>query len=275
MRGAVRASTRWHWWSVTSQRSMTRSPTLVETRQRLAELAQRAAGLDPDRLHRSAPVPGHRARPLRSTDGEVDHASRISTLIRLLPLPFDSVFMTSNRPTSPVERTCVPPSACLSRPTMSTTRISVHRLGDQVDLGADQVLVHRPPSVAGGTTPRSAGRPRSRRSPAPRRWPEALGQRVELEVHASRQRLHVPARHRHASTRSRSRRTARAARCGCASADAGAPSRRTPCTVVADRGQRVEPVEGVPHDVALLAHVDDRRGRPACPVSWGWPPPVG
>ena len=43
-------------------------------------------------------------------------ASTTSMRMRLLPLPFDSVFTTRMRPTSPVERTWVPPSACLSRP---------------------------------------------------------------------------------------------------------------------------------------------------------------
>ena len=43
----------------------------------------------------------------------------------MFALPLDSVLTTRMPPTSPVEATCVPPSACLSRPTMSTTRISV------------------------------------------------------------------------------------------------------------------------------------------------------
>ena len=34
-------------------------------------------------------------------------------------------------------------------------------------------------------------------------------------------------------------------------------------------------VEGVPDQVALLAHLRRRRARPGVPVSWGWPPPVG
>ena len=82
-----------------------------------------------------------RARAAGARSRVERQASTTSSRMRLLPLPFDSVFTTRMRPTSSVVRTWVPPSACLSRPTMSTTRISVHRLGDQVDLGADEVLV--------------------------------------------------------------------------------------------------------------------------------------
>ena len=42
--------------------------------------------------------------------------------IRLFARPLDSVLVTVTRPTSAVVATCVPPSACLSSPTMSMTR---------------------------------------------------------------------------------------------------------------------------------------------------------
>src|SRR5580658_4625288 len=57
-----------------------------------------------------------------------------SRRILLLPLPFDSVFRTLMWPTSAVLRTWVPPSACLSRPTMSTTRISLTESGIKLTL---------------------------------------------------------------------------------------------------------------------------------------------
>jgi hypothetical protein len=48
----------------------------------------------------------------------------ISNLTRSLPLPLFSSLVTRMRPTSPVDLTWVPSSACLSKPTMSTTRTS-------------------------------------------------------------------------------------------------------------------------------------------------------
>ena len=51
-----------------------------------------------------------------------------------MALPFDSVLTTSKRPTSPVEGRWVPPSACLSSPTMSTTRISFTNSGMRLTL---------------------------------------------------------------------------------------------------------------------------------------------
>ena len=49
--------------------------------------------------------------------------------MRLFALPFDSVLTTRTRPTSAVERTWVPPSACLSMPSMSMIRIGSTEAG--------------------------------------------------------------------------------------------------------------------------------------------------
>ena len=46
-------------------------------------------------------------------------------------------------PTSRVLATWVPPSACVSRPSISTIRIRLHPLGHQVDLGADEVGIRK------------------------------------------------------------------------------------------------------------------------------------
>src|SRR5579863_3455226 len=64
----------------------------------------------------------------------VRHQSRTSRRMRLFAFPFDSVFTTRMRPTSSVRRTWVPPSACLSRPTMSITRSSVTDGGTRLTL---------------------------------------------------------------------------------------------------------------------------------------------
>src|SRR4051812_2180505 len=68
----------------------------------------------------------------------------------------------------------------------------LHRLGDHVDLRADQVLV-----LDGGLARQEHDLDRSTSrellvDASLDRLGEALGERVELEVHASRQRLHVP-----------------------------------------------------------------------------------
>ena len=78
-----------------------------------------------------------------------------------LVAPFDSVPVTRTRPTSAVLITWVPPSACLSRPTMLMTRSRVYLAGDQVGGRADQRRVR-----VGGSRPRNSRRCRGRlRSP--------------------------------------------------------------------------------------------------------------
>ena len=106
----------------------------------------------------------------------------------------------SSRPRSGRSRrcacTCVPPSACLSRPTMSTTRISV------TDSGIRLTLVRmRSASSSGGVAreERSISIGRSAAISGVHELldacREAFGQRVELEVHARFERLHVAAGH--------------------------------------------------------------------------------
>ena len=122
---------------------------------------------------------------------------RTSMRMRLLPLPFDSVFTTLMRPTSAVEAHVGATVGLLVQADDVDDADLGHRLGDQVHLRADEVLVrHRDGAGQEGDLDRSVGRqlrvdqlldPRS----------EALRQRVELEVHPGRQRLHVPAGDRH------------------------------------------------------------------------------
>ena len=71
---------------------------------------------------------------------------------------------------------------------MSMTRISVTELGDQVHLGADEVLVGRPPPTGPGTRPRSAGRLIDLGVDELGRLRAAnpSGQGIELEVHPAR-----------------------------------------------------------------------------------------
>ena len=52
----------------------------------------------------------------------------------MLPFPLDSVLTTRTRPISAVLWTWVPPSACLSSPTMSTTRTSGTLSGTRLTL---------------------------------------------------------------------------------------------------------------------------------------------
>ena len=112
----------------------------------------------------------------------------------MLPLPLLSVLTTRIRPTSSVRRTCVPPSACLSSPTMSTTRISGHRLGDEAHLGADQVLVPERRRREAGRPPRTGrAAASSALTSSSMRGPKPSGQRIELEVHPCRQWFHVAA----------------------------------------------------------------------------------
>ena len=82
---------------------------------------------------------------------------------------------------------------------MSTTRISATDSGIEVDLGADEVVVLER-RVRGAGTSTSIGRSAasSALTSSSTRGAEALGQRIELEVHAGRQRLHVAAGDRHA-----------------------------------------------------------------------------
>ena len=86
-------------------------------------------------------VPADRGRGGRCWAARPSVAASSRIRIRLFALPFDSVFTTRTRPTSAVDRTCVPPSACLSIPTMSITRIGSTDVGDQRHLRADQVRV--------------------------------------------------------------------------------------------------------------------------------------
>ena len=107
---------------------------------------------------------------------------------------------------------------------------------------------------------------------------EALGQGVELEVHPSRQRLHVPAGDRvpH-SFQITPHRTWSAV---CVRIRAW---RRSQSIVAVNGDADRRPIvtrQRVPHApvaVAGLADVDDRASPPShvsTPVSWGWPPPV-
>ena len=73
----------------------------------------------------------------------------------------------------------------------------VHGLGDQADLGADQVLASTAPRRQERHLHRAVGRQLGVDQLLDP-WPEPLGQRVELEVHAGRRRLHVPPGDRHA-----------------------------------------------------------------------------
>ena len=181
-----------------------------------------------------------------------------SSRIRLLPLPFDSVLTTRMRPTSPVDRTWVPPSACLSRPDDVDDADLRHRLRDHVDLGADEVLVldgdragqerHLDGPVGGELGVDQLLDPR----------PEPLGQRVELEVHPGRQRLHVPAGDRHPPLVPDHAAEDVQRRVGAHEGVAAIPVDRA-VHVVADRRQRVVAADGVPDVVALLAHVVDRQ----------------
>ena len=61
--------------------------------------------------------------------------------MRLLPLPFDSVFVTSKRPISEVVRTCVPIGLLVEADDVDDTDL-LDRLGDQRDLRPNEVLVH-------------------------------------------------------------------------------------------------------------------------------------
>ena len=74
----------------------------------------------------------------------------------------------------------------------------VDALGDEADLGADEILV---PERLVPCDPRHLDRSRRSQLDVDQlldQWTEPLGQGVELEVHPGRQRLHVPARDRHA-----------------------------------------------------------------------------
>ena len=106
--------------------------------------------------------------------------------IRLLPLPFDSVFTTRTRPTSSVAWHVGAAVGLLVEPDDVDDADLLHRLGDHVDLRADQVFVfdrrlprqERHLDRAGGSELVVDQFFDAR--------PEAFGQRVELEVHARR-----------------------------------------------------------------------------------------
>ena len=98
-------------------------------------------------------------------------------------------------PTSRVLATCVPPSAWRSSPTISIVRIVLDPLGEQVDLGPDQV---RDGERLGPWQDRHPDVARGRQLGVDRRLDgvdEVARHPLELEVHATRSRLHVAAGH--------------------------------------------------------------------------------
>ena len=108
----------------------------------------------------------------------------------------------------------------------------------------------------------------------PRPSGRTLGQRVELEVHAGRQRLHVPAGHRHPplvpdhAAQHVQRGVGAHQRVAAVPVDLAVHG-------VADAGQRPVAAEGVPHEIATSLRTSVTGSPASVPVSWGWPPPVG
>ena len=135
-----------------------------------------------------------------------------------------------------------------------------HRIGDHRHLRTDQVFVHH--------CGRAGQEPDFDRSICGElgvhqifdAWPEALGQRVELEVHSSRQRLHVAAGDRHSPlvpdhSAQHVQRTV--------GTHQPMPAHPLDLTMhhLADGepvGRRCRGIERMPHQVALLADVDHR-----------------
>ena len=113
--------------------------------------------------------------------------------MRLLPLPFDSVFTTRKRPISSVRVDVGAAVGLLVEPDDVDDADLLHRLGDHVDLRADEVLVlDRGLARQERHLDRTGGGDLVVDQLLDAR-PEAFGQRVELEVHPRRQRLHVAA----------------------------------------------------------------------------------
>ena len=117
---------------------------------------------------------------------------------RRKPLPLFSTLTTSIRPICAVEATWVPPSACVSSPTMSTMRTSLTLGRHQVGRGPDDVgdreglVARQHPHVdtpVGGDL-RVAG--------LLDRVLEALWHLRQVEVHPRLERLHVAAGHQRA-----------------------------------------------------------------------------
>ena len=77
---------------------------------------------------------------------------------------------------------------------MSTTRTSATESGNEIDLGADQVGIEDSLGPGHEADLDRAGRGQLLVDERLDRYPEPLGQRVELEVHPGRQRLHVARR---------------------------------------------------------------------------------
>ena len=171
------------------------------------------------------------------------------------------------------ERTWVPPSACLSSPTMSTTRISV------TDSGMRFTFVRIRSSSA---TASSAGRNDDLDRPVGRQlgvhelldpWRRSPGQRVELEVHPGRQRLHVPAGDRRAPL---------VPDHAAQHVQGGVGAHQRVAAVPVDLAVDGRPRGGgspssVCHTPVTLLADSTTGARPpsSVPVSWGWPPPVG
>src|SRR5262249_51321059 len=80
-----------------------------------------------------SPIP-RQLRLLLTAGGTVVYPLFLRVRVRLLARPFDSVLTARAVPTSSVVRTCVPPSACLSRPSMSITRIGSTSAGIRLAL---------------------------------------------------------------------------------------------------------------------------------------------
>ena len=173
-------------------------------------------------------------------------------------------------PTSAVESTWVPPSACRSRPTMSMTRSGSISCGIRLADGADQRrvgcrrrarqevdhdLVRLRDLVVDPSLDRGAEVGRHRRGTGSRAGPSS-----------------APCCRRSPGCRSRprSRRRGCAARCGCASAGGAGSSRSTPCTSVPTSGS--SPVDRVPDRAALAAYAGDEeragRGLDGAEVDW-------
>ena len=114
--------------------------------------------------------------------------------MRLLPLPFDSVFSTLMRPDL-VGAAHVRAAVGLLVEADDVDHADLgDRLGDQVDLRADEVFVGQRRVTGQERHLDRSGRRQLLVHQLLDGGAEALGQRVELEVHAGRQRLHVAAR---------------------------------------------------------------------------------
>ena len=165
--------------------------------------------------------------------------------MRLLPLPFDSVFTTRIAADLGGGAHVGAAVGLLVEPDDVDDADLLHRLGDHVDLRADEVLVlDRRLTGQERHLDRAGGRQLGVDQLLDRRA-EALGQRVELEVHPGAERLHVAAGDRRAPlvpdhTAQHVQGGVRAHR-----GRGGGPSRSSPCTVAPTAGSCA--VERVPH----------------------------